>query len=92
MYNLSQHSLQISNLYLSISHHLINICRFADNPNYYDGINDRMKNTKDVNFHVRSVTKNFQSADFGLSRQAMDDPDKVNFLLDLNELHVVCRF
>ena len=51
--------------------------RFAENPNYYDGYNDKMKNSSDPNFHVRSVTRNFQSADFGLRSQDMTSPAKV---------------
>jgi len=53
-------------------------CRFADNPNYYDGVNARNKNSPNPNYHVRSMTHNLQAADFGLGRKEMDNPEKVN--------------
>lgn len=62
------------------------IIRFADDPNYYDGYNDKMKNSPDPYFHVRSVTHNFQAADFGLGRKEMDNPEEVEeFMADLKE-------
>jgi len=54
------------------------ICRFADNPDYYDGCNFQYKNSSDPNVHVRSMTHNLQAADFGLGSKEMDNPEKVN--------------
>jgi len=53
-------------------------CRFADNPNYYDGVKARDKNSPESSFHVQSMTHNLQAADFGLEWKEMDNKEKVN--------------
>lgn len=56
------------------------IFRFANKPEYYDGINDRGRNSTDPKKHIWSMTKNLQSADFGLDYKDMDNPRKVSMI------------
>lgn len=53
-------------------------CRFAEKPEYYDGINDAGKNDTNPNRHIWSLTRNLQSADFGLDFEDMDNSTQVN--------------